>query len=133
MGVRDLADKVGIVGATVAALCCLGVPAVLGIVAALGLGFLVNDAVLAPLLLLSVGVVAWGLAAGWRRHHNPSALILGVVAGLLLFASAFLFRSTLLAYICIAGLIAASVLNGYHAHSAERGRRDDSRRTHATA
>jgi mercuric ion transport protein len=122
MATRDHADKVGIVGATLAALCCLGVPAILSVVAALGLGFLINDAVLAPLLLLSVAVVAWGLTAGWRRHGNPSPLILGIVAGLLLFASAFLIRSTTLAYISIVGLIAASVLNAYLTRSAERAR-----------
>ena len=84
MTVRDHADKVGIVGAVLAALCCQGIPAVLSIVAALGLGFLVNDAVLAPLLLVSVGVVAWGLTAGWRRHGNLAPLVLGIAAGLLL-------------------------------------------------
>ena len=122
MAARDHADKVGIVGATVTALCCLGVPVVLSVVAALGLGFLVNDAILAPLLLVSIGVVAWGLAAGWRRHGNPSPLILAIVAGLLLFASALLIRSTSLAYISIAALTAASVLNAYLTRSAERAR-----------
>ena len=48
------ADKIGIVGASVAALCCLGIPAVLSSVAALGLSFLINDAILAPLLASSL-------------------------------------------------------------------------------
>jgi mercuric ion transport protein len=122
MRTRDHADKVGIVAATFAALCCLGIPAVLSIVAALGLSFLVNDAVLAPLLVLSIGVVVWGLTDGWRRHHNPSAVVLGVVAGLLLFASAFVWPSRPLAYISIAGLIGASVLNALAARSAARAR-----------
>lgn len=111
MSMRDHLDKIGIAGATFTALCCLGIPAVLSLVAALGLGFLVNDAVLAPLLLISIAVVAWGLIAGWRRHRNSSALIVGIIAGLMLFGSAFLFRSRALAYLSIAGLIAASVLN----------------------
>ena len=44
-------DKLGVVGSLIAALCCLGVPTVLSIFTAIGLGFLINDAVLLPLLI----------------------------------------------------------------------------------
>jgi len=39
------AGWIGVAGATVSALCCLGTPAVVSLLAALGLGFLINDAV----------------------------------------------------------------------------------------
>jgi mercuric ion transport protein len=111
MSIRNHLDKIGIVGATFAALCCLGIPAILSVVAALGLGFVVNDAVLMPLLLISIVILAWGLIDGWRRHQNPAALVIGIIAGLMLYGSAFLLRSTAFAYVSIAGLIGASVLN----------------------
>lgn len=54
------ADKVGVVGTTVSALCCLGTPALVSVLSALGLGFLINDAVLVPLLLGSLILVKPG-------------------------------------------------------------------------
>lgn len=111
MAVQDHIDKFGITGAIVSSLCCLGVPAVLSVVAALGLGFLVRDAILVPLLIASLLVVLWGLAMGWRRHRNPAALILGIAAALLLFVSAVPRQSTAVAGLAIVGLIGASVLN----------------------
>lgn len=105
------ADKIGIVGASVAALCCLGIPAVLSIVAALGLSFLINDAILAPLLAASLLLVLWGLMAGWKRHHRLAALGLGAAAAVGLFVFSFIHQSTALAVASIAGLILASVLN----------------------
>jgi mercuric ion transport protein len=50
------ADAAGAAGSIFAALCCAGVPAVVGALTAGGLGFLVNDLILLPLLALSVGV-----------------------------------------------------------------------------
>jgi len=104
-------DKIGIAGSAFAALCCLGTPAVLAIVSAVGLGFLINDAILAPLLIASLLVLLWGLAAGWKRHRKPWALLLGAVAGAMLFLFAFLRPSPGLAYTSIALLVAASMLN----------------------
>jgi len=104
-------DKVGIVGSAFAALCCLGTPAVLAVVSAIGLGFLINDVILAPLLIASLVVTLWGLAASWKRHGRPWALLLGAVAGAMLFLFSFLRPSPGLAYTSIALLVAASLLN----------------------
>lgn len=43
-------DKVGIGGSLFAALCCLGFPALLSILSAVGLGFFIHDAILRGLL-----------------------------------------------------------------------------------
>jgi mercuric ion transport protein len=40
MPASDHLDKVGITGATIAALCCLGLPTILSILTAIGLGFI---------------------------------------------------------------------------------------------
>ena len=70
-------DKIGIGGSVFAALCCLGFPALLSILSAIGLGFIVNDTILIPLLLLFLAVTLLGLYLGTRHHHEPWALILG--------------------------------------------------------
>lgn len=104
-------DKVGVAGSIVASLCCLGVSAVVSVLSAVGLGFIINDAVLAPLLLVFLAITLAGLTLGFRRHHRPWALWLGAIAGPALFIFSFVAPSRPLAFASIAGLIAASVLN----------------------
>src|SRR5436853_5678360 len=73
-------DKIGIGGSVFAALCCLGFPALLSILSAIGLGFVVNDAILIPLLLVFLAITLAGLYLGTRHHHRPWALVLGAVS-----------------------------------------------------
>ena len=105
-------DKIGIGGSVFAALCCLGFPALLSILSAIGLGFIVNDAILIPLLLLFLAVTLLGLYLGTRHHHEPWALILG---GLSALAIAVVFLglapSRIVAYAGMTGLVVASILN----------------------
>lgn len=103
------ADKVGIGGSIFTALCCLGFPALLSILGAIGLGFLINDAILLPLLVIFLVMTLGGLYAGMRHHGQPWAFILGVVSALILFV--FLFINTIIVYVGLAGLIAAGSLN----------------------
>lgn len=51
---------VGISGAAFAALCCVAPFMVAGLVTALGLGFILNDAILIGLLVMFIGVAALG-------------------------------------------------------------------------
>lgn len=111
MAVTHHIDKLGIVGSTVAALCCLGVPAFVTAASAIGLGFLVNDAVLAPLMGVSLLILLVGLGLGWRHHHKPWALVLGVLGGALLAVSTFVWHARPGSYVGIAMIVLASVLN----------------------
>jgi mercuric ion transport protein len=110
------------VGATGAALCCAGVPAVLGALSAAGLGFLVNDLVLFPLLALFLGLGLWGLRDGVRRHSLRAVLALGGVGALLMVAGIFL--QPLMVYAGAALMIAASVWNVLALRRARRGEVD---------
>src|SRR5713101_1271736 len=83
-------DKIGVVGSAFAALCCLGFPALLSILSAIGLGFLINDAVLLPLLAIFLLVTLVGLALGMREHHRASALILGIISAIGVFVFIFI-------------------------------------------
>ncbi len=106
-------DKLGIAGSLIAALCCLGVPAVIAVASALGLGFLINDATLLPLLILFLLVLLWGLWLGLRHHHNPLALTVGLARSVLSVFFLFVRFSRPLAYLGIAGVVVSSVLNIY--------------------
>jgi mercuric ion transport protein len=109
MAFEQQLDKVGVVGSLFAALCCLGFPALLSVLAALGLGFLIKDAVLLPLLVAFLGLTLYGFYRGYRQHGKAAAVVLGAGSAVALLL--FLFVSRPLAYLAIAGLIVASVLN----------------------
>jgi mercuric ion transport protein len=104
-------DKVGIGGALFAALCCLGFPALISVVSAIGLGFLINDTILMPLLGISLLVTLAGLYLGVRHHGSWLAFITGAASAVALFIFMAVTMNKLLAYISIAGLVAASFLN----------------------
>jgi mercuric ion transport protein len=109
-------DKIGAGGSLFAALGCLGFPALVSIISAVGLGFLIRDAVLIPLLLVFLAATLVGLFLGMRHHHQPWALILGAVSAIVTLVSiavtpSGMTPSGILVGVGIAGLIVASVLN----------------------
>ena len=104
-------DQIGVAGSVFSALCCLGTPAVLAILSSIGLGFLINDAILIPLLIVFLLITLVGLYLGMRHHRGVWALVLGAVGAVLLLLSVTLVGSGLLAGIGIAALVMASLLN----------------------
>ncbi|OFZ73971.1 MAG: hypothetical protein A2W04_02875 [Betaproteobacteria bacterium RBG_16_64_9] len=58
----------GMLGASFAAVCCLGVSWALSALAALGAGFLVNDAILIPVYLAFIALSLWLLWRSLRRR-----------------------------------------------------------------
>lgn len=52
-------DKVGPLGSIFAALCCIGTPGLVAFLSAIGVGFLINDAILLPLLVFFFWPSAW--------------------------------------------------------------------------
>lgn len=120
MSLTEHLDKLGVVGSFIAAACCLGLPAIVSIFAALGLGFLINDAVLVPVLLVFLAVTLFGLFQGYGRHRRIWPLVVGVVSALAVLIFIFVAFSAPLAYVAVGGLVAASVLNVIarrHAHA----------------
>lgn len=105
-------DKLGIGGTLFAALCCLGFPALLSILSAIGLSFLINDAVLLPLLIIFFFVTLIGLYLGVGHHGSWLGFIIGMIsAGGATFIFIFVAFNKALAGVGIAGLIVASILN----------------------
>ena len=104
-------DKLGVGGSFVAAACCLGLSAVVSIMGALGLGFLINDVVLLPLLLVFLALTLTGLWFGYRVHRQPWALLVAGTSTVVLFVFIFVYMVVPIAYTAVGGLVAASVLN----------------------
>lgn len=108
---KDQLDKLGVVGTFIAGACCLGLPAVLSIVTAVGLGFLIKDAILLPLMVVFLAVSLFGLYLGYRVHRRPWALVLAGVSAVAAFFFIFVHTINFAAYLAIAGLVVASVFN----------------------
>ena len=53
-----------LIGTAITAACCLGLPIVLSALTAIGLGFLIHDAILIPLF---IGFIGFNL---WMLHHS---------------------------------------------------------------
>ena len=82
LGSASIADSAGAAGAIIAALCCAGTPLIVGALAAMGLTFLRTDAILWPLMLISLGVALWGFWRGRAVHRKTGPLAVGVIGAL---------------------------------------------------
>ena len=81
----------------------------MGALSAAGLGFLVNDAILLPLVVLALGVALWGLVRGTVRHRLRGVLVLGSLGAVLLIVGIFLYP--LLLYAGAAAMLGSAVWN----------------------
>ena len=72
----------GLIAAGVAAACCLGIPAILAAVGAVGLGFLIHDAYLFPIFMAFIAASLWLLYRSARGHASLAPFWLGLGGGL---------------------------------------------------
>ena len=66
----------GLIGAAIAAACCLGLTVVISALTAIGLGFLIHDAILIPLFVIFIGINLWMLR---RSGSHPEYTLSGIV------------------------------------------------------
>ncbi len=105
-------DVVGTVGATFAGLCCVGMPVVLALLSAIGLGFLASHMIFVPLMVLFLILTGYSLAASWKRHGRKEPLTLfGVSAAVIAVTMWF---SSIGFVTGLAGVIAATVMNNVY-------------------
>ena len=102
---------IGTLGSIFAALCCIGTPVLLAFLASIGLGFLINDLILVPLLLVFLALSLWGMARSLAAHGQRRPLFLAVGSSVLIFAAVWFFRPLVL--LGLGGLVAASVWNRF--------------------
>ncbi len=97
-------DKLGFLGTLLSSMCCLGVSIVIAPLTAL-VGFIINDFILLPLVLVFLLITLWGLHTGWKQHGLQLPFFLGIFAAVLLIPSFFVsayFSSFLLALLLVA-------------------------------
>lgn len=81
---KDLFKQFGsLIGAGIAAACCLGVPLVLSTLGAVGLGFIVHDAYLLPLFAAFVGLSLWALYRSARKRERLGPFRLAAAGGVI--------------------------------------------------
>ena len=102
-------DKSGFLGTLFASLCCLGVSVVIAPLTAIGLGFLINDLILLPLVLVFLLITLWGLYKGWKQHGVRQPFFLGIFAAVLLIPSFFV--SVYLSFSLLVLLLVATIWN----------------------
>lgn len=96
------AGGAGAVAAICAALCCAGLPIILSVLAATGLGFLRNDAILLPVIGVAIAIALWGFWKGRLIHESAGPLMLGAVGGVALVAGVLFLH----------GIVAKTVIGG---------------------
>ena len=74
-----LTDAAGAFGAIVAALCCAGTPLIIAALTATGLSALRKDAILWPIMAVSLAMAMWGYWQGHRVHRAWAPLVAGLI------------------------------------------------------
>ena len=82
---------VGSMGSIFASLCCLGFAPVLAALSAAGLGFVISDAILIPLLALFLGLALWGMKSSQRKHGKTTPFYVGVGGAVAALVGVFIF------------------------------------------
>lgn len=104
------ADKWGPLGSIFASLCCLGLTPLVGTLAALGLGFLINDLILIPMLVVFLGISIWAFDRDRHRHLHWGPEAISVFAAALTLVGILLFFPSLV-IMMLAFLVGASIWN----------------------
>jgi hypothetical protein len=116
-------EKLGVIGSIFTLLCCLGFGPLIAFLTAIGAGFIIHDAILAPLLIFFLSRGGIGLFFSYRRHHSYGILVVYIIAAIILISVMFVRYSQPLVWVGVAGLLAASVwdfLVGLTEEQAER-------------
>lgn len=100
---------IGFAGSLFSLLCCLGFGPLIAVLSAIGAGFLINDAVLAPLLILFLVIGGVGLGLTYRRHRRFGPLTVHLSSAVAVVVFTFILFVSPLVWLGIAGLLAASV------------------------
>jgi len=102
------------IGAIIVALCCLGFAPILGVLTAIGAGFLLNDRYLLPLFILFLTISLLGLRRGKKLHGNKKPFVLGSIFSIAALVFAFFVRHfPLFTYLSLAGLVSIYIWDFY--------------------
>jgi len=102
-------SKIGPFGTLFSALCCFGTPVLIALLSALGLGFIINDAVLLPLLIFFLAINGWGLWSSFEKHHNRLPLVIHIISSVLLVVFIFVIYILPIAILGLIGVFSSSI------------------------
>lgn len=102
-------EKMGLVGSVFTLLCCLGFGPLLAALGAVGAGFLIDDKILAPLLVVFLALGAVGLFLSFRQHYHWPPLVLHLGSAVILFLFTFAFYVPVILWLGVVGIVAALV------------------------
>ena len=102
-------EKFGAVGTVITIACCLGFAPLLALLSAIGASFLINDALLTPLLVGFLLLGGFGLFLSMRRHRRRWPFAVHVISAAALMIFTFVIYVQALVWLGVVGLIAASV------------------------
>ena len=102
-------EQTGLPGSIISALCCLGFAAFLSILSSIGAGFLINDFILAPLLVVFLFIGGLGLKRSAKRYNSSKPFYLHIAASLVILIFTFAKYIPVLAWLGIAALIAVPI------------------------
>lgn len=71
--------------------CCLGLTPLLSGLTAVGLGFLINDLILPPLLVMALAFTLWALWSASKRHRTKIPFAIGIGASIVALAGLWIF------------------------------------------
>ena len=97
------------IGASLAAICCIGFTPFLSLLAAIGAGFLINDLILLPLLAVFLALGLFSLKQGSKQHKSKTPFWFYLSSAVIVVVSIFVF--TPFVWLGIAGLFVASIWN----------------------
>lgn len=112
--VGRLAGVGGVVAATCAAFCCAGAPIIVSMLAAAGLSFLRNDALLLPVIGVALAVALWGFWRRRRTHRSLGPFVVGLIGSVALVAGVVVLHGMLAKMFMAAGslaLLSAAIWN----------------------
>ncbi len=91
--------------------CPLCLAAYGGVLSSLGLGFLVRETVLQPLIVVFLLVTIASIAWATKRHRRPAPLLLAVAGSLAILAGRLVWTAPLAVYGGAAGVVVAAIWN----------------------
>lgn len=71
------------------ALCCAGTPVLLAFLTGIGLGFLINDFILFPLLFISLGFIYYSLSFNKKKHLSTKPLYVAIASTIMILLGIF--------------------------------------------
>lgn len=124
-GLKSILEQwASLIGAGIAAACCLGVPVILATVSAAGLGFLIKDAYLFPIFVAFIAISVRVLYRATKKHRKLLPFWVGLSGSVIGTTSLWLlvrgiYALPWLIYLSLGVLVVASIwdfINGRYFH-----------------